>query len=145
MALNSDIRMDAQTPLELEEPNVVPAPENPPSAHESQDAEDTEQIMQELRQTKAEQAVAQRRNRKLTLDKATFGITGVLALAFVAWGFLGRESLAATSTAALGWVMEYTGWLFMVLFKWGRKVVNRKIYLHYFIYAFQKSLKRDRF
>jgi choline/carnitine/betaine transport len=115
MALNSDIRTDAQTPLELEEPSVVPEPENSPSAHESHDAEDTEQIMQELRQTKAEQAVAQRRNRKLTLDKATFGITGVLALAFVAWGFLGRDSLAATSTAALGWVMEYTGWLFMVL------------------------------
>jgi choline-glycine betaine transporter len=115
MALNSDIRTDAQTPLDPEEPNLVPGPENSPSAHESQEAEDTEQIMQELRQTKAEQAVAQRRNRKLTLDKATFGITGVLALAFVAWGFLGRDSLAATSTAALGWVMEYTGWLFMVL------------------------------
>lgn len=112
MALNSDIRTDAQTPLELEEPKPVPAPEN---SHESHDAEDTEQIMQELRQTKAEQAVAERRNRRLTLDKATFGITGVLALAFVAWGFLGRDSLAATSTLALDWVMEYTGWLFMVL------------------------------
>ncbi|MGX1162893.1 choline/carnitine/betaine transport [Arthrobacter sp. SLBN-100] len=115
MALNSDIRTDARSPLELEEPQLVPAPENSPSSHDSHDAEDTEQIMQELRQTKAEQAVAQRRNRKLTLDKATFGITGVLALAFVAWGFLGRDSLAATSTAALDWVMEYTGWLFMVL------------------------------
>ncbi len=59
--------------------------------------------------------MTERRNRKLTLDKATFGITGVLALAFVAWGFLGRDSLAATSTVALDWVMEYTGWLFMVL------------------------------
>jgi choline/carnitine/betaine transport len=115
MALNSDIRTDAHPPLELEEPRLVPASENSPSSHDSHDAEDTEQIMQELRQTKAEQAVAQRRNRKLTLDKATFGITGVLALAFVAWGFLGRDSLAATSTTALEWVMEYTGWLFMVL------------------------------
>ncbi|MDQ0824061.1 choline/carnitine/betaine transport [Arthrobacter sp. B2I5] len=115
MALNSDIRPDAQPHLELEEPNPVSATENPPSSHEPHDVEDTQQIMQELRQTKAEHAVAQRRNRKLTLDKATFGITGVLALAFVAWGFLGRDSLAATSTAALGWVMEYTGWLFMVL------------------------------
>ncbi|MFD0047281.1 BCCT family transporter [Pseudarthrobacter scleromae] len=115
MALNSDIRPDAQSPLELEEPTPVPSPENPLSAHDSHDAEDTQQIMQELRQTKAEQAVAERRNRKLTLDKATFGITGILALAFVAWGFLGRDSLAATSTVALDWVMEYTGWLFMVL------------------------------
>jgi choline/carnitine/betaine transport len=115
MALNSDIRPDAQPSPELEEPNLVPAPETSPSAHDSHEAEDTQQIMQELRQTKAEQAVAQRRNRKLTLDKATFGITGILALAFVAWGFLGRDSLAATSTTALDWVMEYTGWLFMVL------------------------------
>jgi choline/carnitine/betaine transport len=79
------------------------------------EAEDTEQIMQELRQARSEQAVTNRRNRKLTLDKATFGITGAVALAFVAWGFLGRDSLAATSTTALNWVMEYTGWLFMVL------------------------------
>ncbi|MET3708119.1 BCCT family transporter [Arthrobacter sp. UYEF6] len=79
------------------------------------EAEDTEQIMQELRQARSEQSVTNRRNRKLTLDKATFGITGAVALAFVAWGFLGRDSLAATSTTALNWVMEYTGWLFMVL------------------------------
>ncbi|MCO4251326.1 BCCT family transporter [Pseudarthrobacter raffinosi] len=71
--------------------------------------------MHELRQARSEQAVTNRRNRKLTLDKATFGITGALALAFVAWGFLGRDSLSATSTLALNWVMEYTGWLFMVL------------------------------
>ena len=31
------------------------------------------------------------------------------------WGFVGRDSLSATSTGALNWVMEYTGWLFMVL------------------------------
>jgi choline/carnitine/betaine transport len=107
MALNSETRPDN---------DVWPEEENLPAAnHPEAEAEDTEQIMQELRQSKAEQAVAQRRNRKLTLDKATFGITGVLALAFVAWGFLGRDSLAATSTSALNWVMEYTGWLFMVL------------------------------
>jgi len=116
MALNSDIRPDGQPPLELEEPNLVPASENSPSYHGPEaDAEDTEQIMQELRQSRAEQAVSERRNRKLTLDKATFGITGLLALAFISWGFLGRDSLSATSTLALDWVMEYTGWLFMVL------------------------------
>jgi choline/carnitine/betaine transport len=106
MALTSETRPDNDVWPEEEE--SLPGPYSP-------EAEDTEQIMQELRQTRAEQAVAERRNRKLTLDKATFGITGVLALAFVAWGFLGRDSLASTSTAALDWVMEYTGWLFMVL------------------------------
>ncbi|WP_255769112.1 BCCT family transporter [Pseudarthrobacter sulfonivorans] len=106
MALNSETRPDNDV---LDESDLLPtyAP--------GSEAEDTEQIMQELRRTRAEQAVAERRNSKLTLDKATFGITGAVALAFVAWGFLGRDSLATTSTLALDWVMEYTGWLFMVL------------------------------
>jgi choline/carnitine/betaine transport len=115
MALNSDIRPDAQPALELEEHSLVPAPQNLPPSHDSHDAEDTQQILQELRQSKTERAVTERRNRTLVLDKWTFGITGVIALAFVAWGFLGRDSLAAVSTDVLGWVMEYTGWLFMVL------------------------------
>jgi choline/carnitine/betaine transport len=107
MALNSETRLDNDV---LDESDPLPA------AYDLEtEAEDTEQIMQELRQTRSEQAVANRRNRKLTLDKATFGITGAVALAFVAWGFLGRDSLATTSTLALDWVMEYTGWLFMVL------------------------------
>lgn len=79
------------------------------------DVEEYEQILEELRNAKTEQAVSLRRNHSLTLDKVTFGITGVIAIAFVVWGFVGRDSLAATSTTALGWVMEYTGWLFMVL------------------------------
>jgi len=79
------------------------------------DTEEYDQILEELRQTKTEHAVSQRRNRKLTLDKATLGITGAIAVAFVLWGFFGKDSLAATSKDALDWVMEYTGWLFMVL------------------------------
>ena len=79
------------------------------------DSEEYEQIMEELRHAKTEQAVSARRNRKLTLDKVTFGITGAIAVAFVVWGFVGRDSLSDTSKGALNWVMEYTGWLFMVL------------------------------
>jgi choline/carnitine/betaine transport len=79
------------------------------------DVEEYEQILEELRHAKTEQAVADRRNHKLTLDKVTFGITGVIAIAFVIWGFVGRDSLSETSTGALNWVMEYTGWLFMLL------------------------------
>ncbi|WP_285241181.1 BCCT family transporter [Arthrobacter sp. G.S.26] len=73
------------------------------------------QIMEELRSARTERAVADRRNHKLTLDKVTFGITGAIAIAFVVWGFVGRDSLSASSTSALNWVMEYTGWLFMLL------------------------------
>jgi choline-glycine betaine transporter len=64
---------------------------------------------------KTEQAVSLRPNHTLTLDKVTFGITGVIAIAFVLCGFVGRDSLAATSATDLNWVMQYTGWLFMVL------------------------------
>ncbi|ERI38741.2 BCCT family transporter [Arthrobacter sp. TES] len=79
------------------------------------DSEEYEQILEELRNAKTEQAVSARRNRKLTLDKVTFGITGAIAVVFVVWGFVGRDSLSETSKGALNWVMEYTGWLFMVL------------------------------
>ncbi|SDX46963.1 choline/carnitine/betaine transport [Arthrobacter sp. yr096] len=79
------------------------------------DSEEYAEIMEELRHAKTEQAVSARRNRKLTLDKVTFGITGAIAVAFVVWGFVGRDSLSETSKGALNWVMEYTGWLFMVL------------------------------
>lgn len=79
------------------------------------DSEEYDQILEELRHAKTEQAVSARRKTKLTLDKVTFGITGAIAVAFVIWGFVGRDSLSASSTGALNWVMEYTGWLFMVL------------------------------
>jgi len=82
---------------------------------EYNDGELNRQILQELRLSRTEQAVTERRNRKLVLDKVTFGITGAIAIAFVLWGFLGRDSLATTSQDVLDWVMEYTGWLFMVL------------------------------
>jgi choline/carnitine/betaine transport len=74
-----------------------------------------EQILEDLRHAKTEQTAANRRNHKLSLDKITFGITGAIAIAFVIWGFAGRDSLSLSSTGALNWVMEYTGWLFMLM------------------------------
>src|SRR5688500_8526294 len=72
-------------------------PSTEPVADPLSELEDYDQILQELRQTKTEQAVTERRNRKLTLDKVTFGITGVFAVAFIMWGFFGRDSLSSTS------------------------------------------------
>ncbi|MFJ5861225.1 BCCT family transporter [Pseudarthrobacter sp. NPDC092439] len=117
MAINSELTSrkanvppsDGETPGTPLDAGMGEKPAAPPPAT------DHEQILEELRLSQTEQAISRRRNGKLTLDKATFGITGVIALAFVAWGFLGKDSLAATSTNALDWVMEYTGWLFMVL------------------------------
>lgn len=128
MALNSELTSPKPTePRADNDPLAAPDPKATESTDSVLDAEleaatpvppeteEYEQILEELRQTKTEQAVSERRNRKLTLDKATFGITGAIAVAFVIWGFTGKDSLSSTSTAALDWVMEYTGWLFMVL------------------------------
>ncbi|MBT2512339.1 BCCT family transporter [Arthrobacter sp. ISL-30] len=108
MALNSDLEeIDSLPEAPVAQSSATPAP--------LLETEDCEQILQELRQTEGEQAALRRGRRVLGLDKTIFGITGVLALAFVMWGFLGRDSLASTSQGALDWVMQNTGWLFMVL------------------------------
>ena len=48
------------------------------------------------------------------LDKLVFGVTAVLALAFVAWGFISTASLSDVSGKSLTWVMTNTGWLFVL-------------------------------
>lgn len=48
------------------------------------------------------------------LDWVVFGVTAVIALAFLAWGFVSTESLATASGNALAWVMNNTGWLFVL-------------------------------
>jgi choline/carnitine/betaine transport len=47
------------------------------------------------------------------LDKVVFGVTAVVSLAFLVWGFLSTDSLASASGGALSWVMRDTGWLFV--------------------------------
>ncbi|HET6653306.1 MAG TPA: BCCT family transporter [Nocardioides sp.] len=49
------------------------------------------------------------------VDRVVFGVTAVIALAFVAWGFLDTESLGGASGSALEWTVHNMGWLFVVL------------------------------
>src|SRR5699024_1894720 len=51
------------------------------------------------------------KDRKFTLDKTIFGVTGSLIVGFVLWGILSPESVAAVSGAAFAWSMEDMGWL----------------------------------
>ena len=51
-------------------------------------------------------------SRNRGLDKVVFGVTAVIAVAFLVWGFVSTSSLASASTSALGWIMDNTGWLF---------------------------------
>jgi choline/carnitine/betaine transport len=55
------------------------------------------------------------RSRGSGLDRIVFGVTAVIALAFVAWGFADATGLGTASTSALGWVEQNTGWLFVLL------------------------------
>ncbi len=55
------------------------------------------------------------RSRGSGLDRVVFGVTAVIALAFVAWGFADATGLGTASTSALTWVETNTGWLFVLL------------------------------
>ncbi len=46
------------------------------------------------------------------LDKVVFGITAIIALGFLVWGFVSTATLASASGSALTWIMDNTGWLF---------------------------------
>ncbi len=48
------------------------------------------------------------------VDWVVFGVTAVIAVAFLVWGFVSTDTLASASGAALTWVMDNTGWLFVL-------------------------------
>lgn len=48
------------------------------------------------------------------LDKVVFGVAAALALVVILWGIVDQASLGARATEAQSWVIEYTGWLFVL-------------------------------
>ncbi|GAT01039.1 choline/carnitine/betaine transporter [Mycolicibacterium fortuitum subsp. acetamidolyticum] len=52
--------------------------------------------------------------RRAGMDWVVFGVTAVIAIAFLVWGFVSTDSLATASKHALGWVMDDVGWLFVL-------------------------------
>ena len=48
------------------------------------------------------------------VDWVVFGVTAAIAVGFLVWGFGSTETLASASGAALTWVMDNTGWLFVL-------------------------------
>lgn len=52
--------------------------------------------------------------RREGLDRVVFGVTALIAIGFLVWGFLSTDSLASASADALAWVMNSTGWLFVL-------------------------------
>ncbi|MGW0161805.1 BCCT family transporter [Mycobacterium sp. NPDC003323] len=55
-----------------------------------------------------EDALTHRRH----VDRLVFGVTAVIAVAFLIWGFVDTAGLATASGDALGWVLTNAGWLF---------------------------------
>ncbi|PNH85712.1 BCCT family transporter [Arthrobacter sp. AFG20] len=112
MTINSDVTIDESSEDDRAS-GVEPALEREPAPPQ----EDL-QILQALRETESEHEEARRSSqlfRKGGIDKVVFGVAGLLTLAFVIWGFAGRENLATTSQVVLDWVMKNTGWLFVAL------------------------------
>ncbi|ULE33570.1 BCCT family transporter [Mycobacterium sp. IDR2000157661] len=58
--------------------------------------------------------VAEADRRSRGVDWVVFGVTAVVAIGFLIWGFVSTESLATASGNALTWVMNTTGWLFVL-------------------------------
>ena len=52
---------------------------------------------------------------KRSLDWIVFGVTAVIAVAFLTWGFVDTDGLATVSGDALGWVLTNAGWLFTLV------------------------------
>lgn len=50
-----------------------------------------------------------------SLDWLVFGVTAVIAVAFLVWGFVDTAGLASASGDALGWVLTNAGWLFTLV------------------------------
>ncbi len=48
------------------------------------------------------------------LDQVVFGVTAVLALGFLVWGFVDTASLGSVSSSALDWTVTTMGWLFVL-------------------------------
>lgn len=52
--------------------------------------------------------------RRRRVDWVVFGVTAAIAVSFLVWGFVSTDSLATASATALTWVMDTTGWLFVL-------------------------------
>ncbi|MFC7849985.1 BCCT family transporter [Arthrobacter sp. NPDC057388] len=110
MTINSDVTID-ESSEDGRASGVEPAMEREP-------VQDDLEILQALRETESEHEEARRSSllfQKGGIDKVVFGVAGLLTLAFVIWGFAGKDNLSATSQVVLDWVMQNTGWLFVAL------------------------------
>ncbi len=77
--------------------------------------EQEHELVQLMIEGQRQQEKALSREVPAKLDKVLFAVTGVLALAFIAWGFFGTDNLSTVSQSALDWVITNAGWFFVLL------------------------------
>lgn len=63
----------------------------------------------------AEEEIPGKPPTKGSLDRVVFGVTALLALAFVAWGVIDHKNLKSVSDTMQSWVITNTGWLFVLV------------------------------
>ncbi len=76
----------------------------------NQNPHTTQELLDDLRTT----GPGRGRRHRAGLDLVVFGVAGVLALAFVAWGLISPSGLGSVATAALNGVMDTFGWLYVI-------------------------------
>lgn len=56
----------------------------------------------------------EKKSLKDRLDPVVFGVTGLIAIGFVVWGIVSTDGLKKTADTSQGWVIENTGWFFVL-------------------------------
>lgn len=103
---------DSHPDLPLEDVGTEPPVDDTALLHRTEAEED--KILDDLKDGIAARRGSIRAGTR-GLDKTILVVTGALVVAFLAWGFLNTDSLAAASTTALNWVLASSGWVFVLL------------------------------
>lgn len=69
---------------------------------------------QQLLDSLRDERIRRRLHQPEGLDRIVFLTSGLIALAFVVWGFAGPSSLGGVAAEALDWTMSSVGWLFVI-------------------------------
>ncbi len=111
--MRSLARSKAENPPLTEEAAFPPTPEPVTTLQPNIPTEpDTDQAVDPLHPA-LDVPIEEALQTRAGLDKIVFGVTAVIAVAFLIWGFVSTGSLARVSGNSLSWTMANTGWLFV--------------------------------
>ena len=63
---------------------------------------------------RVERAARGPQDQRVGTDRVVFGVAGLIALAFIVWGFVSSDTLGAVADTALTGVLDNFGWLFVI-------------------------------